>query len=424
MIKHFQLLGLFTVWAFLYATTGFAQEDESALPPATEIDETKPEAPAGQEVEINEDNYRQFMELKDPLQQRTILPENSYQSQAGLQKLDKLPEESQKHLRNQLREVIVQGDQWQPGDEDGDYPYIPSEAASTDGALQKQEAEAWGELVDHYHAREGDIYANAPRTSAAAAAGGSFSDGSGDGKESTGGSEGQGDAGEQAGQKSSSDQSSTAGGYSPDSANDPGENSTEGVSQNAMEFLMKSGNLGVDAGNNSVGPPGGSDGQPGAQEQASQQQAAQAQSGQEQSGQEQSAQGQASQEQSAQAQATQEQSAQAQAAQDQAEQEQSSQDQVTQQADAEQAQTLSATDVQIPADESIKESTAGTSQNALEYLTGKGVQNEDAPGDTLTIEDLVNAQGVSVQIGVGSSDGNKSNEEEPDENTPKKDGGG
>jgi len=394
MIKRFQLLGLFTVWAFLHATIGFAQEDESALPPATEIEETKPEAPTGQEVEINEDNYRQFMELKDPLQQRTILPENSYQSQAGLQKLDKLPEESQKHLRNQLREIIVQGDQWQPGDEDGDYPYIPSEAASTDGALQKQEAEAWGELVDHYHAREGDIYANAPRTSAAAAAGGSFSDGSGNGNESTGGSEGQGGEGEQAGQKSSSDQSSTEGGYSPNSANDPNSNGTEGVSQNAMEFLIKSGNLGADAGNNSVGSPGGSDAQTGAQERASQQQAVQ------------------------------EQSAQAQAAQDQAEQEQSSQGQVTQQADAEQAQTSSATTTQIPADETIKESTAGTSQNALEYLTGKGVQNEDTPGDTLSIEDLVNAQGVSVQIGVGSSDGNKSDEEEPDDNTPKKDGGG
>ena len=415
MIKCFQLLGLFTVWAFLYATTGFAQEDESALPPATETGATEPEAPTGQEVEINEDNYRQFMELKDPLQQRTILPENSYQSQAGLQKLDKLPEESQKHLRNQLREIIVQGDQWQPGDEDGDYPYIPSEAASTDEALQKQEAEAWGELVDHYHAREGDIYANAPRTSAAAAAGDSFSDGSGTGKESTGGGEGQGGAGEQAGQKSSSDQSSTAGGYSPDSANDPNSNSTEGVSQNAMEFLMKSGNLGANAESDTVGTPGGNDGQMGAQEQASQQQTAQAQSGQEQSAQEQSAQGQASQEQSAQAQATQEQATQ--------EQGQSGQDQVRQQADTEQAQTSSVTTAQNPTDETTKESTAGSSQNALEYLTGKGVQNEDTAGDTLTIKDLVNAQGVSVQIDVGSSDGNKSNKEEPDENTPKKDGG-
>ena len=409
MIKRFQLLGLFTLWAFLYATTGFAQQDEPVPLPATEIEEAQPEESADQEVEINEDNYRQFMELKDPLQQRTILPENSYQSQAGLQKLDKLPEESQKHLRNQLREIIVQGDQWQPGDEDGDYPYLPSEAARTDGALQKQEAEAWGELVDHYHAREGDIYANASRTSAAAAVGGSFADGSGNGNESTGDSEGQVGMGEQAGQQRGSAQSRAEGGYSPNSANDPGESSTEGVSQNAMEFLMKSGNLGADTGSNSAGSPGGNDGQTGAQEQSAQQQAAQAQPGQEQS---------------AQGQTAQEQSAQQQAAQDQAGQEQSSQDQVTQPVEAEQAQTSSDTAVQIPTDETSTESTAGTSQNALEYLMGQGVKTEEGSSDTLTIEDLVNAQGVSVQIGVASSDGNNGDEEKPDHNTPKKDGGG
>ena len=378
MIKHFQLLGLLSVWAFLFATTGYSQQDEPAPPPTAETEEAAAETAKRQEVEINEDNYRQFMELKDPLQQRTILPEDSYQSRSGLQKLDKLPEESQKHLRNQLREIIVQRKQWQPGDENGDYPYVPSEAATTDGALQTQEAEAWGELVEQYHARESDIYANAARTRAAAVAAGSFGGGN---KDSAGGSEGQGAAGKQAGQQSSSDQKATEGGYSPNAANDPSADSTDGVSQNAMEFLMKSGNLGGNVADQAAGSPGGNTGQTGAQGQSAQAQSSQGQSGQQQA----------------------------------------SQDQVSQQTGAEQAQTSSSAVVPVPTEEP---STAGTSQNALEYLTGKEAQNEADPVDTLTIEDLVNAQGVSAQIGVGTSAGNASDTEEPDEDTPKKDGGG
>ena len=162
---------------FLYASAGFAQDETATTTPSAgaDVEETAPESeavPAGQEVEINEDNYRQFMELKDARQQRNMLPENSYQSQAGAQKIDKLPEESQKHLRNELREIIIQGDQWQPGDENTDYPYAPSNAASTNRALQKQEADAWGELVDNYHKREAEIYGNASRSKAASATAG------------------------------------------------------------------------------------------------------------------------------------------------------------------------------------------------------------------------------------------------------------
>src|SRR5210317_259422 len=84
-----------------------AQENETApspLPVDEEAAPAEPDGPAGQEVEINEDNYRQFMELKDAMRQRDIIPENIFKPGSGLQKLDKLPEESQKHLRNQLRE--------------------------------------------------------------------------------------------------------------------------------------------------------------------------------------------------------------------------------------------------------------------------------------------------------------------------------
>ncbi len=196
------------------------------------------------------------MELKDARQQRNMLPENSYQSQAGAQKIDKLPEESQKHLRNELREIIIQGDQWQPGDENTDYPYVPSNAASTNRALQKMEVDAWGELVDNYHKREAEIYENASRSKAASSTAGATGEGSaqgsgeseGEGEGSAGGNMGQGGEGQQASQRSNSKQSSTAGSYSPESSNDPNATSTEGVSQNAMEFLKGQGNQMANAG--------------------------------------------------------------------------------------------------------------------------------------------------------------------------------
>ena len=65
----------------------FAQENETAPGPATaaETGETEePETSASQEVEINEDNYRQFMELRDANRQRNIIPENIFKPDSGL----------------------------------------------------------------------------------------------------------------------------------------------------------------------------------------------------------------------------------------------------------------------------------------------------------------------------------------------------
>ena len=52
MNRQLQLTGLFCFLLILYFPLGFAQDGES-------------DVPSGQEVEINEDNYRQFMELRD-----------------------------------------------------------------------------------------------------------------------------------------------------------------------------------------------------------------------------------------------------------------------------------------------------------------------------------------------------------------------
>ena len=400
MNKHFQFTVLFSILAFLYAPAGFSQQDEAAATQSAEADaeETVSEnetAPAGQEVEINEDNYRQFMELRDARQQRDMLPENSYQSQAGAQKIDKLPEESQKHLRNELREIIIQGDQWQPGDEGSEYPYVPSNAASTNPALQKQEAGAWGELVDNYHKREAEIYANASRSQAASATAGAAGEGSaqgpgqgeGEGEGSAGGNTGQGGEGQQASEQNSSKQNSTAGSYSPNSSNDPNATSTEGVSQNAMEFLKGQGNQVANAGEANSASSDGNNGQ--ADTQAGGQTDGQAQSGQAQSG-----------------------------------QAQSEQAQDGQQTSDEQARTASASAESSSSptpDEPESDSTAGASQNALEYLMGNTTPTNQE--GTLTIEDLMNAQGVGNSTSPGPPPGSANDEESPDKPPPDNSGG-
>jgi len=373
--------------ALLCTASTFAQgEEATTLPSDTELEPppTEDEAVrAGQEVEINEDNYRQFMELKDPRQQKSMLPENSYQSQAGMQKLDKLPEDSQKHLRNQLREIILDGDQWQPGDEDAEYPYVPSVAAATNQGLKNQEAEAWGELVDNYHQREAEIYENSSRSQAAAAASGtSRSPGAsgegGDGKEGTaGGGSGQAGEGQESSQESNSEPGGSAGSYSPTAADDPNATSTEGVSQNAMEFLAGSidGNSDTgesnsgesNSGESNAGSGTGSDNMGEAQENA---QAAQQDSG-------------------------------------------------------EQNNTASTSAAQVPTNEPREESTSGTSQNALQYLTEgntQGDQPTQQESGTLTIEDLLNARGVRGAAGSSTTPGIRIDADQPADKDPDKDG--
>ena len=470
----------------LMATRGFAQDREPAPPAAAEEAETS----ADQEVEINEDNYRQFMELKDAMQQRTVLPENAYKSQAGLQKLDKLPETSQKHLRNQLREVIVEGEQWKPGDEDREYPFVPSAAAATDPGLRKQETEAWGELVDGYHAREADIHANASRTRAAAAAG-SFETGDMGHKEGSKAGEesrqGGGQTGESPGQQQAG-QNSQQGGYSPGTPDGSSDSGSEGTSQNALEFLQQRGNIGSQqqAGSQQGQAAQTGSGQAQTRQQAEQlagqlagqssqsegenaQQNEQAGAGQmqqtsaqadnqqqaasdasfqvtppdsaadssegasqnaleflmQQSGQDQQQQTQQ------QAEKTAEQSAQSQA--ENAEQDEQAGAEQMQQTPAQAEsppQAASDTSLQVTTPDSAEDSTEGVSQNALEFLMQQNGQDQQTPGNgetqsgTLTIQDLVNARGTSVDSGVGAEDPGDTDKQEPGEIPPKKDGDG
>ncbi|MDX2451418.1 hypothetical protein, partial [Desulfosarcina sp.] len=83
--------------------------------------------------------------------------------------------------------------------------------------------------------------------------------------------------------------------------------------------------------------------------------------------------------------------------------------------------------------ETEEESTEGASQNALEYLTGEDVQapgstddesNMVQPEGTLTIQDLLNAQGVGDSTGTDPASTSPVEEQQPTEKKPDKDGDG
>ena len=83
MIKPFYFTSLLTLMVFLLTAPVYAQDNEPAPPPAPDAGETaeeEPDVPASQEVEHNEDIYRQFMELKDANRQRDIIPEKCLQA--------------------------------------------------------------------------------------------------------------------------------------------------------------------------------------------------------------------------------------------------------------------------------------------------------------------------------------------------------
>ena len=234
---------LFISGCFL-AQAGFTQESD---PLAGESENAGQSENASDETEFNDDNYRRFMELRSGGNMRNVLPESAFETGSALEKIQSLPEESQKHLRNELRDRIVEGEKWTPEQLEADYPYSPSEAAQSDDGLKEQESEAWDELVSEYHAREADIFAHSARSqmaSASSAAGnaagspatGSGQQGDGGGAESTGSNNTETSAREAAMQAArnapESDQSVDNPSDQPD---------TRGVSQNALEFLIASG---------------------------------------------------------------------------------------------------------------------------------------------------------------------------------------
>ncbi len=295
------------------------------------------------------------------------------------------------------------------------------------------------------------------------------------------GQEGEGSEGQQAGQEGNPNQSETEGTYSVNGSGNPDANSTAGVSQNAMEFLQGLGKGGSSAGEGNQGDstegdgPGGESPTPSearsqAQVQAGEQDNSPVNNGIPGTAQEQNTQSTAGTSQNAMeflkgtsdqsgSEGEQQASTDGNGQQDsptegqessQANTQDSGQDsgqsetqgdqqadgqsegetQDVQQTETEQESALpspTTSDSTSPAAETKEESTAGAAQNALEYLTGESTQpsgdtgsevDSDQQQGTLTIQDLLNAQGVD------GAPAKPVDVDQTDETTPEKDSDG
>jgi Ni/Co efflux regulator RcnB len=197
---------------------------------------------SSQQVEESDEAYRRRMELEDARRANPTYtdPVDSYRR--DLEKIDKLPEESRENIRDQLVDVIMQNDDWKPGDALNEYPYEPSAAAQADAELMQQEQEAWDEQIEKYHARESAAFGayRGPVEGPGnpdGAEGGQGSEGSEGGQQGQHGSEGGQQGGQ--GEQSESSQASTYQPYQSQSSSRNDAESTAGVSESALDFLKK-----------------------------------------------------------------------------------------------------------------------------------------------------------------------------------------
>jgi hypothetical protein len=185
---------------------------------------------SSEQVEESEEAYRRRMELEGARDQETF-SNTSYSSQAKQQKIDKLPKESQKNIRDQITDVIIESDEWEPSDVLKEYPYEATEAARKDPELREQEEEAWAEQVEKYHEREAAAFGatRPPMPGSGQQQAGTGSNGEGQQQ----GEQGSGNEGaSQDGGQASEDGSGSAGSYEPyqsRSQSDDDEMSTAGV---------------------------------------------------------------------------------------------------------------------------------------------------------------------------------------------------
>ncbi|HKX56905.1 MAG TPA: hypothetical protein VJN01_12420, partial [Xanthomonadales bacterium] len=163
-------------------------------------------------VEESEEAYRRRMETAESHDQADVIRPRSSGTAKAPEGIDALPADSRKHLRDELRNVIIEQGEWQPGDAGKVYPYSPSAAAEQDPELRQQEEKAWGELIAEYHKRE----------AAALAAGGGRGNGQDPGEEDQAGAPGSGQQA-QAG-------SSSGSGSGKSASNPAGRSATEATS--------------------------------------------------------------------------------------------------------------------------------------------------------------------------------------------------
>lgn len=249
LILSMAAAGLFLAPGFAWAQATQTPEQllDEPLEPALEApaeaqdEEAEAELVDSSETDFNEDNFRRSMELRDQTLQRSPdLTTGSYSRATGLQ-LEGLPEESQKHLRDELREVIVGKGPWTPEENGEIYPYQPSEGAEKNPGLEKRERDAWAELVGKYHEREAAIHANAARSQAATSS--DLGEGSSEmGQQQQGGSapEEGGSSDLEAASAAALQQAMSAGSSASSSASQASAEPLEqGVSQNALQLLTQ-----------------------------------------------------------------------------------------------------------------------------------------------------------------------------------------
>jgi len=167
---------------------------------------------------------------------RDTYSDQSYASQTEQGNLDKLPEKSQKNIRDQITDIIIENDQWEPGDVLEEYPYDPTEAATKDPVLLEQEEEAWAEQVEKYHEREAAAFGatRPPMPGSGQQQAGTGS--SGEGQQQGDGSGETGQDGSQDGAQDGESGAGSAGAYSPRQGDDD-EMNTAGISESALDFL-------------------------------------------------------------------------------------------------------------------------------------------------------------------------------------------
>ncbi len=363
----------------------------------------------GQEVEISEDNYRRFMELKDDRIKRSTLPLAAYEAPTGPQKIEALPQASQKHLRNQLREIILESDQWVPSDARIKHPYVPSEAALNNRPLQNQEAAAWDELLEKYNQREAENYARANAANDRAAKAGEKGQASPTGDAVSGqiGQKGAKQSQTVAQQSSQQDgqndmQQDADDSYSP-SAHESDEPSTAGTSQSALQFLQKNRMAGA-----SGAAPGETQNRPSNNPQATSSKVQAAQSTSQQATSSAAQQAQSANQQAVSSATQQAQSASQQTSSHEARENESSEQQASpaaaQESESSEQQVSSSTAQESESSEQQASSSTAREHESSEQQTVKDSSEFRVRSkDTLSIKDLVNARGVSVPASSASN---------------------
>jgi len=224
---HLQIARLLTLTLALGVFSALLAQDSTT--PAEDSDASS------QRTDESEEAYRRRMELEGA-RDRGTYSDQSYASQTEQDNLDKLPEKSQKNIRDQITDVIIENDRWEPGDVLKEYPYEPTEAAMKDPELLEQEEEAWAEQVDKYHEREAAAFGATrppmPGTGQQQAGAGS----SGEGQQQGDSNEGSGQDGSQDAGQDGAQEPNSAGSYAPN-RDDNDELSTAGVSESALDFL-------------------------------------------------------------------------------------------------------------------------------------------------------------------------------------------